>query len=194
MTEGTHKVAALRTFVYPAPDIKAPPIFWLSFGATVNCAKVSGDFLEIGRSRFLFARHVVETDHMDSDYVAVAKRFVGTPYLWGGRQSLGLDCSALVQLALTSAGLVCPRDTDMQEAELGEPLPDPQDVLSFRRGDLLFWPGHVAILAEIGQLLHANAYHMETVIEPLDLALSRIEKAHAGLHAVKRIGSGPEVQ
>jgi len=187
IAEPTHKVRALRTFAYPADDIKTPPLELLSFGSSVRLMGLSGDFVQIGSNRFLFARHVVPFEAVETDFVSVAMRFVGTPYLWGGRQSLGLDCSALVQLALSSAGVACPRDSDMQEAELGDPLPDPEDISALQRGDLLFWPGHVAIVAGDGQLLHANAFHMETVIEPLAPALARIESGHAKVRAVKRL-------
>ena len=183
----THKVTALRTFVYPAADIKAPPLSALSFGATVAVTGTSGDFAELGASRFLFARHVAPIAFVEDDYVAVAARFVGTPYLWGGRQSFGLDCSALVQLALSAAGIACPRDGDMQEAELGESLPDPEDISALRRGDFIFWPRHVAIVAGGGQLLHANAYHMETVIEALSGAVQRIGDTGLQISKVKRL-------
>lgn len=183
----THKIVALSTFVYPAADIKAPPLSALSYGAAVAVTGMSGDFAELGASRFLFAQHVARIGFVEDDYVAVAERFVGTPYLWGGRQSLGLDCSALVQLAVSAAGISCPRDSDMQEAELGEALQDWEDLSSLRRGDLIFWSGHVAIVAGGGQLLHASAYHMMTVIEDLVGAVRRLGETGNDITSVRRL-------
>src|SRR4029078_3976669 len=104
------------------------------------------------------------------DFVAVAERFVGTPYLWGGKTSLGLDCSALVQISMQAAVLSCPRDSDMQELALGKF----SSLASLRRGDLVFWKGHVAIAIDPDTLLHANAHHMMVAIEPTDDAIMRI--------------------
>ena len=94
------------------------------------------------------ARHLVPIDSYENDFVAVAERFLGAPYLWGGKSNLGLDCSALVQLALTACGVPCPRDSDMQEHALGTLIAS--DFSALRRGDLLFWKGHVAIVRDHG--------------------------------------------
>lgn len=166
----THRVGALRTFLFPGPDIKLPPLATLPFGAQVAAPEVGEKFARVADG-FIFARHLVPLAAREADFVEVAARFLGTPYLWGGRSAFGLDCSGLVQTALTACGLPCPRDSDMQEAALGAPI-DPAGP--FRRGDLLFWPGHVAIVEAPDTLLHANAFHMMTAREPLALALARI--------------------
>lgn len=179
----THKVAALRTFLFPGPDIKLPPIAALPFGAQVSVSGERERFLVTGEG-FLFAGHLAPLDRIETDPVEVAARFLGTPYLWGGRSSLGLDCSGLVQTALNACGIAAPRDSDMQERALGAPaaLDGP-----FRRGDLLFWPGHVAIAEDPGTLLHANAFHMAVAREPLGPALARIAAAGAALRSVRRL-------
>jgi cell wall-associated NlpC family hydrolase len=117
------------------------------------------------------------------DFVAVAERFVGTPYLWGGKTSLGLDCSALVQISMQAAVLSCPRDSDMQELALGKL----SSLASLRRGDLVFWKGHVAIAIDPDTLLHANAHHMMVAIEPTDDAIMRIKAAGSEVTSVRRI-------
>ncbi len=135
----THKVAALRTYVYPEPDFKRPPSALLSMNALLSAAATEGRFLALEGGGFVVATHTRKVDETAPDPVAVALRFVGTPYLWGGRTSLGLDCSGLVQLANEAAGLACPRDADMQAAELGRPL-DPAGRARPRRPRVLGRP------------------------------------------------------
>src|SRR5207248_6398271 len=118
--------------------------------------------------------HLATLEACEPDFVAVAERFVGVPYLWGGKTSLGLDCSGLVQLALAAAGIAAPRDTDLQERALGTPIAPDADYADLRRGDLVFWKGHVAIVRNAASIVHANAFHMAVAIEPIGQAIPRI--------------------
>jgi cell wall-associated NlpC family hydrolase len=133
------------------------------------------------------AAHLAPLDENESDFVAVAERFLGTPYLWGGKTALGLDCSGLVQVALTACGISCPRDSDMQEDALGTAVH--ADLSSLNRGDLVFWKGHVAIARDRSNLLHANAYHMAVAIEPIADAVIRIRNAGSEITSIRRIAS-----
>ncbi len=167
----THRVAVLRTHAYPGPSIKLPPSIAIAFGALIRIERVVGDFAIAENGAHYFARHLAPVDTVEPDFVAVAERFLGAPYLWGGRTSDGIDCSGLVQTALRAAGLPAPRDSDMQENELGEPLvPD----APLRRGDLVFWRGHVGFMADAETLVHANGFHMLVVREPFAAAKARI--------------------
>jgi cell wall-associated NlpC family hydrolase len=132
------------------------------------------------------SRHLAPIESAESDFVAVAERFVGVPYLWGGKTSLGLDCSGLVQVALAASGIACPRDSDMQEGALGAALPA-DDIAGLRRGDLVFWKGHVAIVRDAETFVHANAFHMAVAIEPIAQALRRIAEAGSAVTGIKRI-------
>jgi len=183
----THKVAVLRTLVFPGPSIKLPPREFLSLGCRLAVARHDGDFA-VTPCGYLPARHLVPLEAREDDFVAVAERFLGVPYVWGGRTSLGIDCSGLVQIALASAGLACPRDSDMQEAALGRAIDPGRDGAALRRGDLLFWTGHVAIVRDGASLVHANAYHMSVAIEPTVDALRRIAAAGYPLSRAKRLG------
>jgi cell wall-associated NlpC family hydrolase len=133
------------------------------------------------------SRHIVERHRFVADFVAAAERFVGVPYLWGGKTRFGLDCSGLVQTALQAAGQLCPRDSDMQETELGHSLQSDDFLEALERGDLLFWKGHVGIMTDGFMLLHANAHHMATVIEPVRGAVERIARAGLPVSSVKRL-------
>jgi cell wall-associated NlpC family hydrolase len=196
-TPPTHKVTALRTFVFPGPSIKLPPLEALPLGARVPIARVQ-DRLAVTRSGgYVPAPHLAPLDAAEPDFVAVAERFLGVPYLWGGKTALGLDCSGLVQVSLTAAGISCPRDSDMQEAALGRPIPEPNppahagegtEAAALQRGDLVFWKGHVAIVRDGGTIIHANAFHMAVVIEPIAQALARIREAGSEVTSVRRIG------
>jgi cell wall-associated NlpC family hydrolase len=178
-SEPTHRVAALRTHVYPGPSIKAPPRMALSLGARLTIARWDGDFAVTPGGDCLWARHLAETGWREPDFVAVAERFLETPYLWGGRTSEGVDCSGLVQTALTAAGVAAPRDSDMLETELGEPVAFDGDQ-ALARGDLVFWKGHVGVMRDAQTLLHANGWHMKVVSEPLDEARKRISANGGG--------------
>jgi cell wall-associated NlpC family hydrolase len=138
------------------------------------------------------ALHLRPLGEFQSDFVAVAERFVGVPYLWGGKTALGLDCSGLVQVALSACGTACPRDSDMQERAVGTPLA--AAAFSARqRGDLMFWKGHVAIVRDRDTLIHANAFHMAVIIEPIAEALARIRAAGSEITGVNRIVAEPAV-
>jgi cell wall-associated NlpC family hydrolase len=179
----THKVAALRTIMFPGPSIKLPPMEALPLGARIAVVRSDKSFAVTASGGCIPSRHVVPLAHVEADFVAVAERFVGTPYLWGGKSSLGLDCSGLVQIALTAAGVTCPRDSDMQEAALGKPA----KLSELQRGDLMFWKGHVAIARDRDTLLHANAFHLAVAIEPLAEALSRIRASGSEITGVRRV-------
>jgi cell wall-associated NlpC family hydrolase len=183
----THKVAALRTLVFPGPSIRLPPLEALPFGATLAVTGVKDRMAVTASGAYLPAAHLVPIDSYESDFVAVAERFVGVPYLWGGKTALGLDCSGLVQVALGASAIACPRDSDMQEAALGERVAAAGDFSDWRRGDLVFWKGHVAIVRDRASLLHANAFHMAVAIEPLADALARISAAGSDVTSVRRI-------
>ena len=183
----THKVSVLRTLVFHGPSIKLPPRGALPLGARVAIARMQDGFAITDSGGFLPAQHVSPLDASEPDFVAVAERFVGTPYLWGGKTSLGLDCSGLVQVALTAAGISCPRDSDMQEAALGSTIAWHNDPSVLRHGDLLFWRGHVAIVRDAGTIIHANAYHMAVAIEPIAAAIKRINAAGSEITSVKRL-------
>ena len=175
----THRVTALRTFVYPGPDMKLPALAALSLGSGVAVAgetetRGTRFGLLAGGEGAIVARHLAPVEAPpEPDFVAVAERFAEVPYLWGGRTSLGLDCSGLVQVAMMAAGRTVPRDTDMQQDAIGVPVAGGL-AASLQRGDLVFWPGHVAILLDPARIVHASGGHMTVVVEPLAAAVARI--------------------
>ncbi len=183
--EPTHRVAALRTHAYPGPSIKLPPRMALSLGARLTIVGREGDFAVSADGLHVWLRHLAETGWREPDYVAVAERFLETPYLWGGRTSEGIDCSGLVQTALAAAGVASPRDSDMQEAALGEPIAIDEPRT---RGELVFWKGHVGVMRDAATLLHANGWHMKVVREPLAEARIRIAANGGGnVTSVRRL-------
>jgi cell wall-associated NlpC family hydrolase len=172
----THRINVLRSFGFPGPSIKLPPALALPFGARVAIASHSGDFAVSDDGLHFWARHLSPLRQYESDFVAVAERFVGTPYLWGGRTPQGVDCSGLVQAALAAVGVDTPRDSDQQEDRLGAPVVFDDSLRGLRRGDLVFWKRHVGIMRDAQTLLHANGWHMSTVSEPLREARERIDQ------------------
>jgi cell wall-associated NlpC family hydrolase len=184
--EPTHKITALRTFAFPGPSIKLPPIDTLSMGTTLVVTREDGAFAVTRDGWYLPRQHLGSIDHHADDFVAVAEQFAGTPYLWGGKSSLGIDCSGLVQVALNAAGTGCPRDSDMQQDGLGREL-SPAEAKKLKRGDLIFWKGHVAIARDAATIVHANAHHMATAIENTRDAIARIKAAGSEITAIKRL-------
>jgi cell wall-associated NlpC family hydrolase len=181
----THKVAVPRTLVFPGPSIKLPPLEGISLGCRLAVARFEEPFAVTHSGGYVPARHLARLDACAPDTVAIAEAFLHVPYLWGGKTSLGLDCSGLVQIALMACGVPCPRDSNMQEAALGVALA--RDLSALCRGDLLFWKGHVAIVRDPDTLIHANAFHMAVAIEPIGEEIARIAAAGSELSSVRRI-------
>ena len=166
----THRVAAIRTYAYAEPDYKTAPLALLTLNALATVERREGGFAKIARTGWIAEPHLAVLDAFERDPVAVAERYLGAPYQWGGRESLGLDCSALVQQALYACGRGCPRDADMQAVQTGEAIDRAQGL---RRGDLVFWEGHVGLMVDQDRIIHANAHHMAVAVEPLTEAVAR---------------------
>jgi NlpC/P60 family/Bacterial dipeptidyl-peptidase Sh3 domain len=174
------RVTALMAPAFIGPDLKRAVQDTLPMNAGVNVLGRIDDYVEIESGLFLHQRHLapLETD----DFVAVAQRFLGVAYVWGGKTYAGLDCSGLIQTALAAVGKSAPRDTDMMEKQLGTVVEKAE-----RRGDLVFWKGHMGVMLDAKRLLHANAFHMQVFEEPLDQAVSRIEKVSGPVTSIKRL-------
>jgi cell wall-associated NlpC family hydrolase len=184
----THRLAVPRSFAYPGPSIKLPPSLALSLGARLAVKASQGDFGATADGLYVYAPHLAPLAARRPDFVAVAEQFLEAPYLWGGRTSQGIDCSGLVQTALAEAGVEAPRDTDMMEASLGAPVAFDEALADLRRGDLVFWKGHVGIMRDARMLLHANGWHMSVVSEPLRAARDRTaEKAGGPITSIRRL-------
>jgi cell wall-associated NlpC family hydrolase len=182
----THKITAIRTFAFPGPSIKLPPADTLVMGSLITVVREDSAFAVTREGWYLPRPHLSGIDRRADDFVAVAEQFIGTPYLWGGRSSLGVDCSGLVQLSLNAVGTGCPRDSDMQQDGLGRELA-PAEYGKLQRGDLIFWEGHVAIVRDADSIVHANAHHMATVVENTRSAIARIKAAGSEITAIKRM-------
>jgi cell wall-associated NlpC family hydrolase len=181
----THRVTAPLALVFSNPDIKAPVAARRAIGARV-AGSTEGDFLRVADG-YIHMRHIAALDEAADDPVAVAQTLLGSPYRWGGRGADGVDCSGLIQRALELCGIGAPRDSDMQRDQLGRLLGDDEAP---QRGDLVFFPGHVGFMFDAERLLHANAYWMQTVIEPLGDVIARLKPTHEQpVVARKRIGA-----
>jgi cell wall-associated NlpC family hydrolase len=188
--EPTHIVSAPRSFLYPGPDLRFPRLGELSLGSLVTVK----DFAETRGTRYallstgeaMISGHLRPAGEFSEDYVAVAETLLMTPYLWGGSSALGIDCSGLVQLAMRMAGRNVLRDTDMQAATIGEPIVSGEGYSGLRRGDLVFWKGHVAIMTDERTMIHANGHTMLVSREGLTEAIDRIGYLYGGPTGFRR--------
>jgi hypothetical protein len=179
----THWVISPATHLYPRADLKSAPDVCLYFGSRIRVTGEKGDFHRIHTGHFIPKQHLMPIRARFSDPVGIGDLFLGTPYLWGGTSRWGIDCSGLVQTCLHACGIACPRDSDQQEAALGEAIaPD----APLKRGDLVFWKGHVGMMSSATMLLHANAHHMAVAYEPLEEAVARIAAKEYGPVTARR--------
>jgi cell wall-associated NlpC family hydrolase len=182
----THHVVVPTTLLYPKPNIKTQPVKYLPMNAQLSIVAEQDQFLELATGGFVFVNHAAPILEKKSDFVDVAAQFIHTPYLWGGKSSHGLDCSGLVQTALHACGINCPRDADMQESELGTALRI-NDLDGLKRGDLVFWDGHVGIMENDATLLHSNGHHMQVTSEPLREVVARTDATGKPVTSIKRL-------
>jgi cell wall-associated NlpC family hydrolase len=184
----THRVAALRTYVYAGPSIKVPDPLLIPQGALLTVTGFEKDFALLDRGGYVYAAHLKPVAEKAPDFVAVAEAYLGAPYLWGGRTSIGLDCSGLLQSALRAAGIAAPRDSDMLERFFPTALPVMPDLGGLKRGDAVFWKGHCGVMRDSTVLLHANGHHMAVASEPLQEAAHRIlTKSFGPVTSIKRL-------
>lgn len=179
----THFVRNAATHSYTAPDMKSRDLLALSLGAQVTVTDDENGFAKTPQG-YIPSQHLRPLTQPEDDLVAVAERLLGTPYLWGGNSRWGIDCSGLVQAACRACGIPCPGDSDQQEKALGQLL---EPNTPPKRGDLIFWKGHIALLWDAETLIHANAHAMSTVLEPLEAAINRIAKTDGPITAHRRL-------
>jgi len=182
----THLVSARLSHLFRDPTIKDPPVGRVTLGARVKIVAVEGRFAVLADGRHIMTNHIRPIDAPEADIVAVALRNLGAPYLWGGRSSLGLDCSGLIQVAVQALGGTPPRDSDMQRDELGQDVAKPADMHDLQHGDLVYFPGHCMIADGADHLIHANATHMMVTREPVETVFARTRGGYGSVTNVRR--------
>ncbi len=188
-----HQVAALHSHLYTEPDLKRPTAGTVSMSARVKVVDVGGKFFRIASGHWLHSRNLATLEYSTWDLVGTAMKFIGVPYLWGGRTAQGVDCSSLVQIALAMAGIAAPRDADLQEASVGTevPMADNRDFSQLQEGDLVFFPGHVGLFVQDWRFLHANAFDMQVSLHRFSDVLDRAGREDAHVTSIRRITPSP---
>ncbi len=180
----THKVRAGQTVVLSDKDQVAAPLNTLSLGARVAVEHEGDRFHRLATGGYVFAAHLMPLDEVEADWVAVAERLLGLPYLWGGRGHGGIDCSGLVQLALAQCGIAALRDSDQQAASIGEPLP--LAAAAWQYGDMLYTKGHVVIARGDGIVLHATGHRWAVIREHENAVISRLHALNLPIISARR--------
>jgi cell wall-associated NlpC family hydrolase len=182
----THRISSPKTFVYPHATLKSMPAQALYLTSSVRVEAMENGYGRLSSGGYVHGAHLTPVPgQIARDPAGVAELFAGVPYLWGGKTHAGLDCSGLVQLAFHAAGHACPRDSDMQAAGLGDPMPG-LSAHGLKRNDLVFWKGHVGLMLDGERLIHANGFHMRVAVEPLAEALARIASQYGEMTGVRR--------
>ena len=173
----THRVLVKRSFIYMNKDPKSNCFFYLPMGAQLFVERIKSDWAEINfcynnktQIGFVPSKHIVSLDHIIKDWVKTAQILEGTPYKWGGRDTVGIDCSALLQLSYQTYGQIIPRNTSEQIKLKKKNVDNLKDL---KRGNVIFWEGHVGIMIDRLNCIHANAFHMKTKTEPLSDIINR---------------------
>lgn len=180
-----HRVCVVRTPVFARPDLKAPVKGFLHRNALVHVRGRDDHYADTGHG-WVHAPHLTPLDAFSADPVAVALEYLHAPYVWGGKSSLGLDCSALVQMAHLACGSVLPRDSVDQELAVPQQVTSDDTLSNLQRGDLVFWKGHVGLMEDERTFLHANAHHMMVAREPVQQAVARIQKTAGPITSIRR--------
>lgn len=184
----THRLMALRSYLFPEPNLKSPPLDCLSIASPLSVTGTEGSYAALAGGGYVYDKHIAPLDAVEPDFVATALRFLGTPYYWGGRSSVGLDCSTLVQLSLACAGVPVRRDSYQQASTVGDALDGLPGEIALERGDLVYSPGHVAIMLDAEQVVHANAFTMSVAVEALAALEGRVRaETGGGFTAVRRL-------
>ncbi len=173
----SNRISDMGGHVYAVPNFKTVPMMHLPFQAEITVVGEEGHYVELAGGGFVHQQQVESLVAIEPDYVKTAERYLGVPYLWGGNTQYGLDCSGLVSAALKRAKIDCAADSGAQEKTVGERLTHSEPL---QRGDFVFWEGHVGLIHGPDMLLHANGYHMKTVLEPFEQACTRILAAGNG--------------
>ena len=177
MMPTSYLVSSLFAPLYTKPHLKQTPEMHLPMGSLLLATGLrENGYIELDCGRWVFAKHLAAEPRVDMPLVDIAKLFIGTPYVWGGRTAMGIDCSGLVQIALAQGGIRCHRDSDTQYKTLGTAI----DRDALKAGDLVFFPGHVGIMVDGENVLHANATHMAVTIDPLGDVISWVAKDTGG--------------
>ena len=181
----THRVISRSTPLFHAAEVRKGARDMLPMNAKVAILEDGKPFAKAAKGGHVFAGHLAALDSHVSDWVSVAEQFVGVPYLWGGKTAAGFDCSGLVQTALEAGGIKSPRDTDMMESALGDSVPSDAPL---RRGDLIFWKGHVGVMLDGTRIVHANGYFMQVSVEPFALVRDRTQaNENLPVRSIKRL-------
>ena len=182
---GSSKVCSFGAQIYKNPNMKTIPVMNVPFQSELTITKEVGDFFELKKGQYIHKMHIEPITELKKDFLETAEKYLGVPYLWGGDSQYGVDCSGLVSLALRNAGHSSPGDSSNQEKELGITIKNNENL---KRGDLVFWKGHVGIMVSKTDIIHANAYHMSVTVEPLSVVIDRsLEQGGGEITSVKRL-------
>jgi len=168
--KATHKVYDLKANIFKKPNNKTKN--FLPFGSIISAINENKKFVKFEKNKWLKKKNIKKINHKEKNFIKIFKLFLNTKYMWGGKTYKGIDCSALLQLFYYYNNSSYPRDTKDQIKYSKKNL----IKRKFKKGDVIFWKGHVAICLNSNKLIHAYGPEKKVITMPIKKTINKIQE------------------
>ena len=165
-----YKVSSLKAKIFKKPRIRTRS--WLPLASKLSVFEQNRNYVKIEKNKWIKKADIKKLNHKEKNFVKIFKKFLNVKYIWGGKTFQGIDCSALLQIFFYYNNSFYPRDTKDQIKYTKKNLKKKK----FKKGDIIFWKGHVAMCLNSKQLIHAYGPEKKVIIMPIIKTINRIQK------------------